>query len=666
MKKIFTLVLFSSICLLSLVAVSQQIAFPGAEGAGRFTSGGRGTTTQPTTVLEVTKLTDDNSTGTLRWALGQSATFKTIVFRVSGTIHLDSLKGRLLIRSNTTIAGQTAPGDGICIADMPVVISGDNVIVRFLRIRMGDRFQKKLNSDGTPSTSSGNDDAFGNLGNKNIIVDHCSISWSSDEACTIYRGDSVTLQYNIISEPLDYSYHFEGGNDYQRHGYGGIWGARRGSFHHNLIAHANGRTPRFAGNSTYSAGTIETCDFRNNVIYNWLNYNTNGGEGGNYNLVNNYYKHGPNTSGSTTSSVPRRGMIMNPSKSSTLAFPKLYVTGNHVDFSTSITNSNWLGIAFSSGSLNDSVNSKVTEPFDLSPFPVTHTALQAYDTVLAMAGAILPKRDTLDQRIVQDVRNRTGKIIDVQGGYPHGTPYPQTVNAWPTLASAPAPIDTDLDGMPDSWETEHGSDPNNAADRNVIDNNGYTKLENYLNGIVELALLPVRITSFSGIRQNNQIVLNWTTTNEVNADRFVVERSSNGTLFTPLIHIAAMNRSSVVNQYTFSDKQPLAGTSYYRLKTVDKDGQFAYSTILPFNRTIKNTFSLIPNPVTSSITLSHAKTIKGASFRIYSTDGSLIRYVNIAEGAQQTSVDAGNLLPGNYRLIFQNENDIESRLFIKR
>jgi pectate lyase len=168
--KLFILMVL--LCTASQNLFAQQPAFPGAEGAGMYTSGGRGTTTTPTTVFEVTNLNDDGQPGSLRYALTASATYRTVVFRVSGTIHLTS---KLNIRANTTIAGQTAPGDGICVADYPVVISGDNVIVRYMRFRMGDKNQNKGQVDG-----SGGDDAFGALGASNVIIDHCSVSWSSD------------------------------------------------------------------------------------------------------------------------------------------------------------------------------------------------------------------------------------------------------------------------------------------------------------------------------------------------------------------------------------------------------------------------------------------------------------------------------------------------------
>lgn len=495
MKEKFTLIraialtgLWLTSLFITLSSSAQLPAFPGAEGYGKYTTGGRGSAAVPTTVFEVTNLNDDNSPGSLRYAVsnGGSSLARTVVFRVSGTIHLTS---QLTIRSNTTIAGQTAPGGGICLADKPVVISGDNVILRYVRIRMGDRYQNLGMVDG-----SGGDDALGNLGGKKIIIDHCSISWSSDEALTIYRGDSITLQWNIISEPLNYSYHFEaGGSDYQEHGYGGIWGSKNGSFHHNLVMHLKGRAPRFSGNSTYPAGVIEKNDFRNNIIYNWIDYSTNGGEGGNYNVVNNYYKYGPSTNSGNTSGVPKKGMIMNPSKSAELPYGKIYLDGNYVDGYPDITAANWKGMAMADGSLADTGLSKVTTPFEAEPIPM-QSAQDAYNLVLLRAGAILPARDTMDERLVNDVKNRTGRVIDVQGGYPHGTPYAQTVNAWPALASGTAPADTDHDGMPDAWETANGLNPNDATDRNGVAANGYTNLENYLNSLADSPVLSVNGT----------------------------------------------------------------------------------------------------------------------------------------------------------------------------
>jgi hypothetical protein len=445
--------------------LSEAIAFPGAEGFGKYTSGGRGGR-----VFIVTNLSDSGA-GSFREA-AESKMKRVIVFAVSGTIHL---KSKLLIRGNVTIAGQSAPGDGICLADQPVSLGGDNIIIRFLRFRMGDRYQ-----DGGMVPGSGHDDAFGGIGDKHIIIDHCSMSWSTDEVFTVYNGDSTTLQWNIISEPLNYSYHFEKGDkDFENHGYGGIWGGRHFSAHHNLFAHCLSRNPRFAG--VRSVGE-ELVDYRNNVIYNWGNNNVYGGEGGNYNLVNNYYKSGPSTNKNV------RFRIVNPSRqlNPVIDYGRFFVQGNYVDGNVETTSNNYLGVHMGNeGTEEDKKKAVVTSAFPVETI-TTETAEQAFASVLNKAGAVLPRRDTLDQRIINNVRDKTGRIIDVQGGFPHGTPYEQTVSAWPKLNSLPAPTDSDRDGMPDDWEKLKGLDPAIDDSGNFKLSKTYTNIEVYLNGLVNL------------------------------------------------------------------------------------------------------------------------------------------------------------------------------------
>ena len=497
---------------------AQLISFPSAEGFGKFTSGGRGTTLVAPTIYEVTKLTDDGSAGTFRYACtnnSPSAANRIIVFRVSGTIRLNSTL--TLNRANTTIAGQTAPGDGICIADYPVYLGANNIIVRYLRFRLGDKNQLVTTPTncGVPVTpfssnpsciptanASGNDDAFGDNGNgrTNIIIDHCSMSWSNDEAFTVYKGNNVTLQWNILSEPLNYSYHVETGDaNYELHAYGGIWGGAATTAHHNLLAHCKGRMPRFDGTRNIPN---ELVDFRNNVIYDWGDYNTNGGEGGNYNVVNNYYKYGPSTPSTITSGINRRNMIINPSKSATAAittYGKFYLTGNYCDNSSAVTVDNWLGSAFGSGT---PTAAELTAIKQTNPFAVqninTETAQAAYNSVLQKAGCSLPNRDTLDARIVNDVMFRSGGLIDCQGNYPHGTPYSTSQTAWPTLASGVSQTDSDHDGMTDIWEDARGLNKLVATDRNgYISTSGYNNIENYINGdtITAIGAINTCITS---------------------------------------------------------------------------------------------------------------------------------------------------------------------------
>jgi hypothetical protein len=437
-----------------------SLAFPTAEGFGKYTKGGRGGK-----VFIVSNLKDDGE-GTLRKAVTAKEP-RIVVFSVSGTIHLLS---PLSIKSDITIAGQTAPGDGICLADYPVSLGGNNIIIRYLRFRMGDK-----NQNGGMVDKAGADDAFGGVRRNNIVIDHCSMSWSTDEVCSIYAGDSTSVQWNIISEPLNYSYHFETGDkDFERHGFGGIWGGRHASFHHNLFAHCNNRTPRFDG---IRNSPIENVDYRNNVIYNWGGNNVYAGEGGNYNIVNNYYKAGPSTSPSAKYNVA------NPYKREDIPYGKFYIQGNYIDGSSEVTADNWLGVKMNNGTKEDAARSKLLSPFATEEI-ATQTAPDAYNAVLKIAGASF-RRDTLDERIINDVKNGTGKLIDVQGNYPHATPYEKTVTAWPALKSLPSPVDADKDGMPDDWERKNGLNPDDPLDAGTNKlHQQYSNIEIYINSLV--------------------------------------------------------------------------------------------------------------------------------------------------------------------------------------
>jgi hypothetical protein len=311
------------------------------------------------------------------------------------------------------------------------------------------------------------------------------MSWSTDEACSVYEGDSTTLQWNLIAEPLNYSYHFEKGDkDFERHGFGGIWGGQHASFHHNLFAHCKNRTPRFNGSRyTHPAG-YENCDFSNNVIYNWGENNVYAGEGGNYNIVNNYYKPGPSTEPKV------RAQVLNPYKidkaQGRLPYGKFYLTGNYMFGAPAVTARNWRGVVMNGGAPADTVLAKADKPFAIGQL-VPQPATAAYEAVLQGAGATRPRRDTLDQRIVREVRSGTGTLINVQGHYPHGTPYSVSQRAWPVLKATAAPLDTDHDGMPDAWEKTNGLNPANSADRALRATDGYTNLESYLNSLVASA-----------------------------------------------------------------------------------------------------------------------------------------------------------------------------------
>ncbi|MEI7024256.1 Ig-like domain-containing protein [Paenibacillus sp. y28] len=401
-------------------------AFPGAEGGGMYTTGGRGGE-----VYEVTTLADSGP-GSLRDAVSQGN--RTVVFRVSGNI---DLKSKLYIRgSNLTIAGQTAPGDGITVNHYPAIVEADNLIIRHMRFRLGD-------------TVLAEEDAMSIRKYRNIIMDHCSFSWAIDEVLSPYENANVTVQWSIIGEALHMSRHQKG-----RHGFGGLWGAGNSTYHHNLLIHNASRNARYKGTLTES----KTLDFRNNVIYNW-NYQTSyGGDHADVNIINNYYKYGPDTL------LTKRRLLYEL----TGANGQVYANGNYIDSAPDVTADNWLGIFMDAG------KERINEPLPVNPV-TTHSAEEAYELVLAQAGANVPRRDAVDSRMVNDVRDRTGREINSQ----------TEVGGWPELNSLPAPADSDHDGMPDSWELEQGLNPNDPADRNgVLTPNGYTHLERYLNSIV--------------------------------------------------------------------------------------------------------------------------------------------------------------------------------------
>ena len=467
-------------CCLATTAQEKLHAFPGAEGFGRYTTGGRGGK-----VYHVTTLEDNGKTslkGSLRWANAQSGP-RTIVFDVSGTIQL---KSALKLSANTTIAGQTAPGDGICIAGYQVTLNKNN-IVRYVRFRPGDE-------------NEGEHDGLGAMDSENIIVDHCSVSWSVDECLSVYGSKNFTVQWCISAQSLNQSTHAKG-----NHGYGGNWGGSGASYHHNLIAHHVSRTPRLGPRP--GTQTDERMDMRNNVIYNWTGNGCYGGEGMKVNIVNNYYKPGPGTP------TDKRGMRIAAVNIRTSEYTKhdsgspnqwdkmwhvwgkYYVDGNVNSKYSQVTNDNWTYGMYNQidASGNDGTYTAKTKDTIRITMPIayetvtTHTADVAYERVLDYVGASL-HRDALDQIIVDDVRN--GKATFTASGNSKGIiNHPSDVNGdgwekWPTLIQTEAKTDTDGDGMPDEWETANGLNPNDATDGNKTGAEGYTNLEIYLNSLV--------------------------------------------------------------------------------------------------------------------------------------------------------------------------------------
>ena len=440
------------LALLAVTAVcsfaEDQLAFPTAEGYGKYALGGRGGK-----VIEVTNL-NESGEGSFRAAVEAEGP-RTVIFRVSGTIDTDlSIKNDYI-----TIAGQTAPGDGITLKGT-LGISASHVIIRYIRVRAEAR-----------------GDAISGRYQEHIILDHVSASWSSDEVLTLYHGKNITIQWSMMTEACSGS-----------HKFGGIWGNNPGTYHHNLFAHNIARNPRFASGSGYN-------DFRNNVIYNWQHESVYGGEAQqptratsaheknktfssfSANLVANYFKPGPGTRDE------HKAKICSPwSRNGADDYGDWYVADNYVFGSPEVTGDNWKGIIphytkHIPIDLEAIPGLKLDKPSKFMPIN-QQTAEEAYRAVLDNVGCSRPKRDTIDTRIIEEVRNGTSEFGD--NGF---ITSPSLVGGWPELKSGNAPADADHDGMPDDWETTKGLDPGDATDGNKVAADGYTMLEHYLNSI---------------------------------------------------------------------------------------------------------------------------------------------------------------------------------------
>ena len=439
-------------------------AFPGAWGGGMFTTGGRGGR-----IIEVMNL-NNSGEGSFR-AAAEAEGPRIVIFRVAGIIALESNID--IDNPDITIAGQSAPGDGICLANHSLNINTENIILRHLRVRRG-----------RPEGGQGSDNIGGNPVGR-IIVDHCSTSWGMDENLSLYRYmknlpdgrrlkmpvKNLTVQYCISSEALNA----------KNHAFGGTWGGEDSTFHHNLFACNTGRNP--------SIGIGGEFDYRNNVIFNWRHRTMDGGdETSLVNVINNYYKPGPATNNNMLSTIARieeRDMYSPGNRwSSGNWYPQMpkrpgkwYVVGNIVEGNPEVTADNWKGMR-SSDRENPPPEARINTPFE--GWPVNQeTAMEAFDSALAKAGATLPKRDAVDIRVIDTVR--TGKVITANGIVND----PREVGGYPSYSFSPedVPADTDHDGMPDTWEVKHQMDPVKASDGSIdSDGDGYTNVEEYLNG----------------------------------------------------------------------------------------------------------------------------------------------------------------------------------------
>jgi len=449
MYKLLPILLFTAV-----YSQSQILAFPSAEGFGAYSKGGRNGQ-----VLFVTNLNDYNPEneepiiGSLRWACDTYGP-RTVIFKVSGLIELKTWL--TIFNPFITIAGQSSPGDGICLKNFGLNITTHDVIVRYLRCRPGDEMGK--DKEGGFETDAISISEF----SENVIIDHCSASWSIDETLSVFSREpgnpplSVTIQWCIISESLNDSYHPNG-----PHGYGSlIRFTGNASFHHNLYAHHFSRNPHV---DTYLGDM--TLDFRNNVIYNYWNPGNTMFDPINMNYVANYIKPGIDTKNLDIAIY----LVAESSTEDSLLgqnVRRIYPEGNILEGKDYINQWDMFYKVYN--------RNKMDKPFKVANI-TTELASDAFENVLMNAGATLPNRDSVDFRIIADVRNGTGSIIDSQS----------QVGGWPNYKSAVAPIDNDNDGLPDEWEIKYGLDPANNLDNNLDnDKDGYTNIEEWLNGTI--------------------------------------------------------------------------------------------------------------------------------------------------------------------------------------
>lgn len=590
MKKLLFTLLATAVSLFATAQFDYAPAFPGAEGFGRYTTGGRGGA-----VYHVTSLADDGSVGTFRWACEKGGK-RTIVFDVSGTIYL---KSALSLRNgDVSILGQTAPGDGICIADYPFTINSSNVIIRFVRFRLGNRQVEYHEGDG-----------LGGMDQANIIIDHCSVSWSIDECLSVYGSRDISVQWNIVDQSLVNAGHAKGA-----HGYGGNWGGSGASYHHNLMAHHTSRTPRLGPRQ--STQTDERMDMRNNVIYNWGGNGCYGGEGMNVNIVNNYYKPGPGTltrSASIQQRIAAPGIrtteythhgTNNPNGWDVMwhVWGKYYVTGNVNPRYATVTNDNWTYGIYNQidASGNDGTYTQATKDTIRIEKPITygyittHTAADAYEKVLDYAGASY-KRDAHDAYIASDARN--GVASHCASGTTTGFINSQDeVGGWPELQSTEAPLDTDGDGMPDEWEKKYGLDPNDAADRNKYNldsHHYYTNLEVYCNSLVEDL---IKAQNAGGI-----------TTVDGAFEEYYPDYQNGETEVTTVIY-AHPDGTTTANRLTWEDGATLTITSkpdktLVPATPITYNGNATYGKSIKTSNGVTNTFCCPLGKVATSVTL---------------------------------------------------------------
>ena len=645
---------------------ADLISFPGAEGYGRFTTGGRAVDSRGSKVYYVTRLDDSEEEGTFRWAATTGDdTPRTILFKVAGTIYLTS---NVTVKANTTVAGQTAPAGGICFAGYRIKLSS-NTILRHLRFRAGDLPNKSMSPLGVENV-------------ENIIIDHCSLGWSMEENLTLYDNNNTTTQWCIFAEGL-----YDSRNTKGNRAYGAQWGGKRSTMHHCLFAHNNSRSPRFNGVRPENHDRQAINEFVNNVIFNWGSPNAiYGGEnsaGGatDYNrvyMINNYYKPGPATKNATSS---RRYWVS--ASGDTNGVGQWYLKGNKFELSSKfapssniwkdtelqkVNDDNYYGFVsnnssramnFWSLSPSQSLADKalLTTILDELPYTNYETADVAYAKVVTQAGASLPRYDEVDARVLAEAAGTQDPQYGGARGAKMGiidSPYDITlkshdefaalyegdnaadnkeidVTCYPRLQMDSydcAVIDTDGDGLPDAYETEVGLNPNDASDGGKLSTSGYSNLEVFLNGVADGQIDAKLYTQHQAV-------------SKMNGFNAIVGEGGYATVQEAVN--AAPNDDTPY--YIFVKKGVYEGHVQINRTNVHLTGQNKLNTIISWNKTNADgggvdhasTVNVTANDVSfDNLTIRNTRTNEGQALALYTKADRVIVTNSNLEGWQDT------------------------------
>lgn len=554
----FIPIISAALCICGIYSASAAEdlpAFPGAEGGGKYTTGARAKSSR-----EVYHVTNLNASGDGSFADAVSKEGRIIVFDVGGTIELN---GTLTInKSNLTILGQTAPGDGITFSggDISIADGKKNIIMRYLRIRPSDK-------------NGGEPDGLSGRWNSNIIIDHCSLSWSVDELLTLYAGSTessktignhLTIQNTIAAESLRMSNHFKGA-----HGYGAIMGGTYASYYNNLLAHHDSRSPRLDRE-------LKSTDIRNNIIYDWgqtnsaygaepYSYNNKTQSPSNVNWVGNYYKYGPATKSGLRYKIFE---VSNPENVS--PYSRFYFNDNFVYGNTAVTENNWAGVQ------NAAQAEQLDEPIDMDKYSINGTsAEEAYNYVLNNVGATLPKRDAVDARIIDDVKNGTGRIVNSANEVGGLIPQQEVQRTFE---------------IPEEWKAENNM--GNAKETDIVPDGefaGYTWIEAYVNDWTAEQSLPtnphITVTSpaISSLNSNiNGIDVdngNWTVINEDSSIYYSAKADAAGGY--PITHMELYDKNTLLETYNTDKIQDDiyldAGVHYLTCRAYNSKGESTQS-----------------------------------------------------------------------------------------